>query len=126
MANKSKEFGERLEGLIKKSGLNVNKLAKKTNINPPLIWNYIKLGRIPEAPILYKLAKEFNISMEELLNGKGADTPPPDPTTARANALLSQILATRDARLIDHVLTTLKLYADSSAIKKISKNKGVK
>jgi transcriptional regulator with XRE-family HTH domain len=73
MAEKSKEFGVRLEELMKKKGLTQKKLADLVGIKQPTISSYINDGRIPEAPILHKLAKEFGISMEELLVGKETD-----------------------------------------------------
>jgi transcriptional regulator with XRE-family HTH domain len=72
MAEKSIEFGRRLKNLMTESGLNMNRLAKKLGMYPSVIASYLK-GRIPEAPILYKLAKEFGVTMEGLLTGEGID-----------------------------------------------------
>lgn len=72
MAEKSKEFGVRLDGLIKNKGLSQKKLAVLVGIKQPTISSYINDGRIPEAPILYRLAQEFGVSMEFLLTGEVA------------------------------------------------------
>jgi transcriptional regulator with XRE-family HTH domain len=72
MAEKSIEFGQRLKTLMTESGLNMSRLAKKLGMYPSVIASYVN-GRIPEAPILYKLAKEFGVTMEALLTGEGID-----------------------------------------------------
>ncbi len=70
MAEKSKEFGIRLNELMKKKGLTQKELAEKAGTHQSVISYYLKEGRIPEAPILYRLAQEFGVSMEYLLTGK--------------------------------------------------------
>lgn len=69
MADKDIEFGKRLERYIFEAGINNKKLAEKIGVSPSTIGNYTE-GRIPEAPILLKIAQSLNISMEELLTGK--------------------------------------------------------
>ena len=69
MAKKSKEFSERFEKLIRQRNLNLKKFSEKTGITYSAIWSYVNEGVIPEAPILYKLAKELNVFMEYLLTG---------------------------------------------------------
>ncbi|MEW6186714.1 MAG: helix-turn-helix transcriptional regulator [Thermodesulfobacteriota bacterium] len=122
MAEKSIEFGNRLKELILKRGLNVNQLSIKTGVGAPLIWNYIKLGRIPEAPHLYKLSKELMVSMEGLLNGEEAASFLNDPNKLlhfgrkydqnpkhkKAFSLLEDILKLNNEQLIDHTITMME------------------
>jgi len=126
MAEKSKEFGERLKCLIEKSDMNVNGLAKKIHVIPITIWNYIKEGRIPEAPILYNLSKEFGISMEELLTGrKNGDHASPaenllriddyldmmDGRYAAAKRYLDQIFKSQHEDIKKAILSNLEVFA---------------
>jgi len=71
MAEKSPEFSARLNSLFKEKGLNPNRFANVLGIKTQNIYNYLKEGRIPEAPILYKIAQALGVSMEWLLTGNG-------------------------------------------------------
>lgn len=75
MAEKFSKFGERLKESIKKSGTNVNRLAKKIVVDPNTIWNYIdpKKGSFPNSTVLYNISKELKVSMEWLLTGEGGN-----------------------------------------------------
>ncbi|KAF0145067.1 MAG: putative HTH-type transcriptional regulator ImmR [Nitrospirae bacterium] len=70
MADKNPEFGKRLEYMMKSAGFSKKKLADTIGASPSAIGTYIKEGRIPEAPILYKIAQSLKKSMEELLTGE--------------------------------------------------------
>jgi transcriptional regulator with XRE-family HTH domain len=70
MAEKSKEFGERLEGLLARRGLNIKQLSERIEVAYSAVWGYVKKGGIPEAPILHKISRELGVSMEELLTGE--------------------------------------------------------
>jgi transcriptional regulator with XRE-family HTH domain len=70
MAEKSLEFGSRLDEIRNDKGLTQQNLADLVGIKQPTISSYINDGRIPEAPILFKLSKVLDISMEDLLVGK--------------------------------------------------------
>jgi transcriptional regulator with XRE-family HTH domain len=70
MAEKSKEFGERLETLLARRGLNIKQLSEKLEVAYSAVWGYVKKGGIPEAPILHRLSKELGVTMEELLTGE--------------------------------------------------------
>lgn len=78
-----KSFGEVLEELINLHDISVASLARKTDINPKTLSEYIgKDGRFPSSPeVLVKLAKFFNCSVHELLTGE------PDP-----NSVIGSIL----------------------------------
>ena len=69
--NDDPNFGIRLKGLMKRAGLNNKKLADNISAAPSTITPYVDVGRIPEAPILLKIAQLLNISMEFLLTGEG-------------------------------------------------------
>jgi transcriptional regulator with XRE-family HTH domain len=76
MAEKDLDFGKRLERYIFEAGLSKKRLADMIVVSPSAIGAYINEGRIPEAPILLKIAQSLNISMEELLTGKKVGYPP--------------------------------------------------
>jgi phage repressor protein C with HTH and peptisase S24 domain len=70
MAEKNIEFGKRLDRYIFEAGFNNKRLAEMVGISPSAIGAYINEGRIPEAPILQKIARSLNKTMEELLTGE--------------------------------------------------------
>ena len=70
MAKENKRFGELLGKLIVKSKLSKRKIAKLAGISPSAIGTYVKTGRVPEAPILVKLADMFGMTAKDLLSGK--------------------------------------------------------
>lgn len=63
-------FGARLKSAIKKTGLTQKSAAKKLNISTQALTNYITKNRIPEAMILYRIAKLCSVTMEWLLTGE--------------------------------------------------------
>ncbi len=70
MAEKNKKFGVLLGRLIDRSKLSKRKIAKLIAISPSAIGSYVNTGRVPEAPILVKLADLFGVTAEDLLSGK--------------------------------------------------------
>ena len=70
MAKKNKKLGDLLGRLIGKSKLSKRKIAKLAGISPSAIGAYVKTGRVPEAPILVKLADMFGMTVKDLLSGK--------------------------------------------------------
>lgn len=69
MAEKDLRFGERLRDKILEAGLNKKKVAERIGVSPGAMTNYIRAGRIPEAPILSALAQLLKTTVEELLKG---------------------------------------------------------
>lgn len=72
MAEKDLKFGKRLEHYLVEAGFSKKRLADETGVSPSAVGTYINEGRIPEAPILLKIARLLNKSMEELLTGNEA------------------------------------------------------
>lgn len=72
MAEKNLEFGKRLNQFLFEAGLNKKRLAEMIDISPSAIGAYINEGRIPEAPILFKIAQSLNKTMEDILFGESA------------------------------------------------------
>lgn len=70
MAEKDIEFGKRLQQAIVGAGLNKLKAAKAIDASPSAFTSYINEGRIPEAPILFKLSQLLNKPMDWFLTGK--------------------------------------------------------
>lgn len=62
-------FGNRLKGAIKKAKTTQKDLANTIGVSKTAINNYVK-GRIPDAEILYNIAKTLNVSIEWLLDGE--------------------------------------------------------
>lgn len=75
MAKKDPAFSRRLKTLMAEKGILKVSLAKAAGVAPAAIGRYVEEGRIPEAPILLKIAHAFQVSVEYLLTGKN----PPDP-----------------------------------------------
>ncbi|MDW5298730.1 MAG: helix-turn-helix domain-containing protein [Sedimentibacter sp.] len=65
----NEDFGTRLKRCLKDAGYTQVKATETLQLSKNAILNYTK-GRIPEANILYELAKICNLSMEYLLTGK--------------------------------------------------------
>lgn len=61
------EFGKRLMGLRKKSGMTRQQLGEMCGIAPSTIVNYEKGSRIPYADTAVKMAQTFGITVEGLL-----------------------------------------------------------
>jgi len=71
MAEKNLEFGKRLERFLFEASFSKKRLAQEAGVSPSAVGTYINEGRIPEAPILLRIARLLNKSMEELLTGEG-------------------------------------------------------
>lgn len=62
-------FGERLKKSLHEAGYSQVKATQELQLSKNAINNYVTKNRIPEATILYKLAKLIGVSMEWLLFG---------------------------------------------------------
>jgi transcriptional regulator with XRE-family HTH domain len=60
---------ERLKSIVEASGLTQRELAEALGISQPAVSQYLR-GRMPQADVLYRLAKLGNCSMEWLLTGE--------------------------------------------------------
>jgi transcriptional regulator with XRE-family HTH domain len=65
-----KDVSERLQFLIKKSGLKQYQFAEKCHITAAALSTYLNKDRIPESAILARIADFSNTSMEWILGGK--------------------------------------------------------
>lgn len=68
----SNNFGERLKMSLKQSGYTQKAATEELELSKNAITNYVG-GRIPDALILYKLAKLCSVSMEWLLTGENSE-----------------------------------------------------
>jgi transcriptional regulator with XRE-family HTH domain len=73
MADSDPLFGKRLEDKMKLCKIKKKTLAEIIGVSPSAVGRYINEGRIPEAPILLKIAHTVNISMEWLLTGSSSN-----------------------------------------------------
>lgn len=64
----SNEFGDRLKECLKNIGYTQKRATEELGLSKNAIANYVA-GRIPDALILYKIAKLCSVSMEWLLTG---------------------------------------------------------
>ena len=64
------EFGERLLFLRKERGIGQNELAKKLNLSNASISYWENAKQIPNAEVIYKLSKFFDVSADYLLGLK--------------------------------------------------------
>jgi transcriptional regulator with XRE-family HTH domain len=67
---KPKEVSERLEAIVKKSGLKQYQFADKCKITAAALSTYLNKDRIPESEILSGIARFGKTSMEWILTGK--------------------------------------------------------
>jgi len=67
---KPKEVSERLQELIKQSGLKQYQFAEKCQITAAALSTYLNKDRIPESAILARISDFSNTSMEWILTGK--------------------------------------------------------
>jgi transcriptional regulator with XRE-family HTH domain len=65
----SKEFGERLKKALNEAGHTQKSASEELGLSKNAMTNYAG-GRIPEAMILYRIAKLSSVSMEWLLTGE--------------------------------------------------------
>jgi SOS-response transcriptional repressor LexA len=67
-----KMIGERLYQIIKKLHLTQSRLAEKIGISSVVINRYFKDRTVPSAEFLNKMALQYNININWLLNGEGS------------------------------------------------------
>jgi transcriptional regulator with XRE-family HTH domain len=60
---------ERIKNIVETSGLTQRELADALGISQPAVSQYLR-GRMPQADVLYRLAKLGNCTMEWLLTGE--------------------------------------------------------
>jgi transcriptional regulator with XRE-family HTH domain len=110
MAKENKRFGELLGKLIVKSKLSKRKIAKLAGISPSAIGTYVKTGRVPEAPILVKLADMFGMTAKDLLSGKepgGKSVPPKKPSIREFSAIYTEGLPKRERECVEALIAIL-------------------
>lgn len=61
-------FKEKIAELMKKEGISQRELAKEIQINESAMSRYLSGERTPRIDIITKLARYFNVSLEELLD----------------------------------------------------------
>ena len=110
MANKNKKFGELLGRLIDKSKLSKRKIAKLADVSPSAIGAYVNTGRVPEAPILVKLADLFGMTVKDLLSGKepgGKSVPPKNTSIREFSAIYTEGLPKRERECVEALIAIL-------------------
>ena len=110
MANKNKKFGELLGRLIDKSKLSKRKIAKLAGVSPSAIGAYVNTGRVPEAPILVKLADMFGMTVKDLLSGKepgGKSVPPKNPSIREFSAIYTEGLPKKERECVEALIAIL-------------------
>lgn len=71
MATKDIEFSKRLGLLLDKRAVSEKEFREKLGVAQSAAYAYLHYGRIPEAPILHRLAHVLGVTMEHLLTGEG-------------------------------------------------------
>jgi len=110
MAKKNKKFGELLGKLIDRSRLSKRKIAKLAGISPSAIGAYVNTARVPEAPILVKLADIFGVTAEDLLSGKESgvkSAPPKHPSIKELSAIYAEGLPKRERECVEALIAIL-------------------
>ena len=110
MAEKNKKFAELLGRLIDRSKISKGRIAKLAGISPSAIGAYVNAGRVPEAPILFKLANLFGMTAEDLLSGKepgGKSAPPKQPSIKEFSAIYTEGLPKRERECIEALIAIL-------------------
>lgn len=67
-------FKDKIAELMKKEGISQRELAKEIQINESAMSRYLSGERTPRVDIVTKLARYFNVSLEELLDESVANT----------------------------------------------------
>ena len=104
MAKKNKKFGDLLGRLIGKSKLSKRKIAKLAGISPSAIGAYVNTGRVPEAPILIKLADLFGMTVKDFLSGKepgGKFVPSRKPSVKEFSAIYTEGLPKKERECVE-------------------------
>ncbi len=110
MADKNKKFGVLLGRLIDRSRLSKRKIAKLVDVSPSAIGAYVNTGRVPEAPILVKLADMFGVTAKDLLSGKkpgGKSAPPKNPSIKELSAIYTEGLPKRERECVEALVAIL-------------------
>ncbi len=110
MAKKNKKFGKSLGRLIERSKLSKREIAKLAGISPSAIGAYVNTGRVPEAPILVKLADMFGMTAKELLSGKdpgGKSVLPKKPSIKEFSAIYTEGLPKRERECVEALIAIL-------------------
>lgn len=114
MSEKSKEFGIRLSKLISERKLNPNSFAKLIGKPHATIWAYVNEGRIPEAPILYRLSQSLGVTMEYLLTGDGGEQKQPillNKMHSQARDFLDHIFSSRNEKTKEAIFSNLEQFS---------------
>lgn len=67
-------IGVNIKALRERFGYTQSDLAELTGISQPLIWYYESAKKIPSVVNAEKIAKVFNVTIEELMYGKEKNT----------------------------------------------------
>ena len=65
-----KSFGKHLTLLRKQRGLTMKELAKRLGVTLRTVYYYERMSTLPPSHLIYKLAKELNVSADEILGIK--------------------------------------------------------
>ncbi len=82
------DFGERLTGLWKESGLKQYQLAKELHIVPSTLSGYINGGRVPDYKIIEHIADYFGVSTAYLLGETNVRKSSEEPMSVREGELM--------------------------------------
>ncbi len=106
-------LGENIKKILKNKKLSQKELAKKMELTPSAINNYIKNKTEPNIEILIKLSKELNISIDNLVNNQKEEI-----VLTEKKALLEKI-----EQLNEIECKKLNIFADGLILNRISEQK---
>jgi len=103
-----KSFGKRLSLLRKENGLTMKELAKRIGTSLRAIHYYEKESKFPPVELLPLLAKEFNVTLEELLGVKATKvTIDPKHAALWRNLKKAERLPKKEQRLLVDLIKSL-------------------
>ncbi len=79
-------------------------------ISPSAIGAYVNTGRVPEAPILVKLADLFDMTVKDLLSGKepgGKSVPPKKPSIKEFSTIYTEGLPKNGRECVEALIVIL-------------------
>jgi transcriptional regulator with XRE-family HTH domain len=113
MAQKKKDelpnFGERLAALRKRAGLTQTELAERLDVTQRVITYYENESDWPPVHLLPKIAKVFDITVDELMSAGAVEVSEPKPLNKRLLKRLEVVeqLPTQDQKMVLRLINTL-------------------
>ena len=107
--NELPNFGERLAALRKRAGLTQTELAERLGVTQRVITYYENESDWPPVHLLPKVAKVFDITVDELMSAEDVQVSEPQPVNKRLLKRLGAVekLPAQDQKMVLRLINTL-------------------